>query len=124
MSRTTVKIDADTARAILKASGKQYGQIGAEIGYSDSYISYALKSGVISVTALKAINAVCGVDLSAAVRTVATVEPAEEPEKNTITVRIEWTPEAITVLENYSYERSTDTARLIAAINRLAEAWK
>lgn len=127
MRRTTVKVDADTVRAILNASGKHYGQIGEEIGYSESYISYVLKSGLISVAALKAIQAVCGIDLGAAVRTVAsaeTVEPVEEPETTTTTVRIELTPETVSILENYSYERTTDIARLITAINRLADAWK
>lgn len=129
MNREMVRVNPEMARAIFKATGKTFEEIGAELGYSRSYISAVAKTGNISLRAVKTLKAICGIDLepAAITETKAPIEPTkpvEEPEATTITVRIELTPETVSILENYSYERTTDIARLITAINRLADAWK
>ena len=121
MMRETVKIDSATARAIIGATGKGYGTISEEIGYSVSYITYVLKSGTISATAFKALKAICGIDLEPAVKKNTPMAKAEEP--TTITVRIELSPETVQILENYSYERTADVAKIVAALDRLAAKW-
>ena len=64
MKRKSVEIDSRAILDLIHHSGKSLSDVSREIGYSESYMSLALKNGTISETGAKLLAALYHVPLT------------------------------------------------------------
>lgn len=113
-------ISSFLARNIIKASDLSLEYLSRGIGHSETYLASALSRERISPQSVILLKQLYSIDLTPAIRSA---EMDKEQEKNE---PVEIKPTADTahmfkVVEDFSYDRSNDADRIVAALDRLTE---
>lgn len=120
MSRQAgVSLSPYVARQILKARGISMENMSIGIGPSAKYLQYCLNRCKMPAQSIMLLKEMYGVDLSSAIRVE---EPTHEVVEVTPVSQESIVPQELRkIIEDYSYERSNDSDRIVNALKELTE---